>query len=200
MKTLIQNLFYLSLLFIFSAMGSPTALYGQAGENAFERAFVSQTDTAGNKTCFEVINEKMVPVPCHEMDAWLSQNHRAATNKLSNEVPALQPQGEGQEITVDTLVDKWTYFMALILNAMMFLMGLLNKLFPKFVLFKNDRTKDLVVKFVAGAAVVGWLLINNGFVNSWQLGIGFVIAVFQYKEVLKPAGLKTFSAATKKAG
>lgn len=198
MKTIIKNCIVFSLLVILGAMANPTDLFAQV-----DTSYMIEIDEQGDSTCFMLVGFDKIAMDCNTANALIGSNKptlEPPVKDLANNQTELKELDPNEPISVDSLLNRWTYYTALMINGVAFVIGIINKFAPKFVLFKNDKTRDLVVKSLAGAAVIGWLLFNNGFVNSWQVGIAFVIAAFQYREVLKPLGLKTISSANKKRG
>lgn len=101
--------------------------------------------------------------------------------------------GTGDEL-VDKLLNQWTLVSAGIINLLVFLTGL----FPKFVLFKDDRKRDLLAKTLAAVGVAVVAMVTMGPGNAWPVIIGFAVAVFNYNNILKPIVGSTKTVAAKK--
>lgn len=102
--------------------------------------------------------------------------------------------GLKERFTVDNLLNWYTILTAALMSLVTFLTGL----FPKFTFIKDDRKRDLALKSLASAILVGATMIVVGGASGWDVAIGFVLAVFGYDKVLNPMGLKTKTAAEKK--
>lgn len=104
------------------------------------------------------------------------------------------PGGFKDKITVENLVNWWTLLAAGLMTLLTYVSGF----FPKFVFIKDDRKRDLALKAIAAAILVGVTLVVLGPASGFQMVAAFIMAVVGYDKVLNPVGLKTKTAAEPK--
>jgi hypothetical protein len=115
--------------------------------------------------------------------------------KLSDESPATKTDTiEPVEDIIEGLMSKWSLYVMGIVNLLVFLSGA----FPKLVLFKDDRKRDLLAKTLAAVIVAGVTVFTVGPKDLWPVLGGFAMAVFNYNNVLKPLVGNTKTVAAKK--
>lgn len=111
-----------------------------------------------------------------------------------NAAPADGSGGLKEKFTVDNLLNWWTLATAALMSLVTFLTGL----FPNFVFIKDDRKRDLALKSLAAALLVGATMVVLGGASGWEVAVGFLLSVFGYDKVLNPIGLKTKTSAESK--
>lgn len=178
MKTTIKSIFYGFFFILFAAIGIPTDANGQ-----FD--YMVKYDTSGKEYWFMITDTDTVAMdgpPAHLIDT---------IPETPAELPPLE-QDNSNPVTVDQLLNKWTVITAGLISLLTFLTGL----FPKFTFFQDDRKRDLAAKALGAAIVIGIALVMTDKASAWQVIVSFMLSVFGYNQVLKPAGLNTKTAAT----
>lgn len=105
--------------------------------------------------------------------------------------PAPEP---GKELTVEKLINLYTVISAAAINLIPYLFGLFGWTF-----FKDDRKRDLAMKALVAFVLCIVALAVIGPASAWSVITGFVLAIVNYNNVLKPIGLDTPTKAEPKA-